>query len=140
MNDALLIQGAYAQVRIREPEGERTLGERISVGGATADVVVPGVEAGGALAIERRKGIWVVAPASAAVIRFNGRPLTSARDLRRHDVLALGDAQVLAPQQRTEKYAIAQCADDVSTHAALCSCSRSSPPGSSRLDLAGKTG
>src|SRR5207237_6370233 len=95
MNDALLIQGAYAQVRIREPEGERTLGERISVGGATADVVVPGVEAGGALAIERRKGLWVAAPASAAAIRFNGRPLTSARDLRRHDVLALGDAQVV---------------------------------------------
>ena len=97
MNDAVLIQGAYAQVRIREPEGERTLGERISVGGATADVVVPGVEAGGALAIERRKGLWVAAPssASAATIRFNGRPLTSARDLRRHDVLALGDAQVV---------------------------------------------
>jgi formylglycine-generating enzyme required for sulfatase activity len=34
-------------------------------------------------------------PASDVRVRFNGRLLTAPRDLRRHDVLAIGDAQVI---------------------------------------------
>ena len=33
-------------------------------------------------------------PAPGAVVRFNGRPLPGERDLRRDDVLSIGDAQV----------------------------------------------
>src|SRR6267378_4973121 len=96
MSDAALLKpGAYAQIRIREPAGERILGETISIGGTEADVVVPGVVPGPALSIERRKGVWVAEPVSGALLRFNGRPLTSARDLRRDDVLAVGDAQII---------------------------------------------
>lgn len=86
--------GAYAQVRVREPVGERVLGETITIGGVGAQIVVPGVEPGTALLIERHKGVWVVEP-SAAPVRFNGRRLTTARDLRRDDTLALGDAQIV---------------------------------------------
>src|ERR1700722_15099864 len=86
---------AYAQVRIREPLGERVLGERTTIGGIGSDIVVPGVEAEVALTIERRKGIWVAEPAGNAV-RFNGRPLTAPRDLRRADTLTVGAAQVVA--------------------------------------------
>lgn len=86
--------GAYAQVRVREPAGERVLGETISIGGVGAEIVVPGVEPGFALSMERHKGVWVVEP-TAAPVRFNGRLLTAARDLRRDDTLALGDAQVV---------------------------------------------
>jgi hypothetical protein len=85
---------AYAQLRVREPLGERTLGERTTVGAAGCDIVVPGVSPEGALAIERRKGVWVIEPGGKGV-RFNGRPLTGSRDLRRGDVLTLGDAQLV---------------------------------------------
>ena len=85
---------AYAQVRVREPLGERILGERITVGGAGSDIVVPAVAPEVALVIERRKGVWVIEPAGKAV-RCNGRPVAGPCDLRRGDTLALGDAQVV---------------------------------------------
>jgi hypothetical protein len=90
---------AYAQVRVREPLGERVLGESVSIGGpdpqgTDPDVVVPGAAPGRALTIERRKAVWVVEPAARAV-RFNGKPLTGARDLNKNDTLSLGDAQIV---------------------------------------------
>jgi hypothetical protein len=88
---------AYAQVRVREPLGERVFGERTTVGGAGSDIVVPGVASEIAFTIERRKGVWVIEPASNAV-RFNGRPLARPGDLRRGDALALGDAQVVVTE------------------------------------------
>src|SRR5207253_4772895 len=95
MNDGVSMQpGAWGQVRVREPAGERVLGETLSIGGTGADVVVPGVEAGAALSVRRLKGLWLVQPAPGAVVRFNGRPLPGERDLRRDDVLSIGDAQV----------------------------------------------
>ena len=84
---------AYAQVRVREPLGERIFGENISIGGTDSDVVVPGANPGPALAIERRKGVWVLEPRGKAA-RVNGRSLTSSRDLCKGDVLALGEAQI----------------------------------------------
>jgi hypothetical protein len=84
----------YAQVRVREPLGERILGERISIGGADSDVLVPGAGSGAAFIIERRKGIWVAEP-SEKTVRFNGRPLAAACELRCGDTLALGDAQIV---------------------------------------------
>lgn len=92
---ALASANTYAQVRVREPIGERTLGETPTIGGEGSDIVVPGVGPGIAVQIERRKGVWIVSPASDARVRFDGRVLRSARDLRRHDVLAIGDAQVI---------------------------------------------
>jgi hypothetical protein len=84
---------AYAQVRVREPLGERVLGEAISIGGVGSDVVVPGWGDGPACTIQRRKGVWVAEGGGA--IRFNGRPLRSPCDLRRSDTLALGEAQIV---------------------------------------------
>src|SRR5579864_8105539 len=84
----------YAQLRVREPLGERVLGERTTVGGAGSDIVVPGIAPEIAAVIERRKGVWVIEPAGKAV-RCNGRLLTGPCDLRRGDALALGDAQLV---------------------------------------------
>ena len=95
MSDLVSVRSTtYAQVRVREPLGERTLGETVSVGGEGADIVVPGVDAGPAFTIERRKGVWVVEPRT-KIVRANGRPFIESRDLRKHDTLALGDAQIV---------------------------------------------
>src|ERR1700681_2872240 len=95
MNDGVSMQpGAWGQVRVREPAGERVLGETLSIGGTGSDVVVPGVDPGAALSIRRRSGLWLVQTTPGAVVRFNGRPLSGERDLRRDDVLSVGDAQV----------------------------------------------
>ena len=95
MNNGVSMQpAAWGQVRVREPAGERVLGETLTIGGAGSDVVVPGVPAGAALSIRRSSGVWLVEPASGASLRFNGRPLDAERDLRREDVLSVGDAQV----------------------------------------------
>jgi formylglycine-generating enzyme required for sulfatase activity len=104
MNDAALSKpGAYAQIRVREPAGERTLGASLSLGGEGSDVVVPGVPPGTALTIERREGEWVAVPTEGgSPSRFDGRPFTSARELHRDDVLSVGDAQVvIADDSRT---------------------------------------
>src|SRR4029077_8858576 len=94
MNDGVSMQpGAWGQVRVREPAGERVLGETLSIGGTGSDVVVPGVHAGAALSVRRRAGLWLVQPAPGAVVRFNGRPLSGERDLRRDDVLSVGGAE-----------------------------------------------
>jgi PEGA domain-containing protein len=88
---------AYAQVRVREPLGERVLGETTSIGGMGSDITVPGIDSGAVFTIQRRKGIWVADPAieGSRVIHLNGQPLRSACDLRRGDTLALGDAQIV---------------------------------------------
>jgi len=105
MNDAALSKpGAYAQIRVREPAGERTLGASLSLGGEGSDVIVPGVPAGTALTIERREGEWVAVPTEggSSSLRFDGRPLKSPRDLHKDDVLSVGDAQVVvADDSRT---------------------------------------
>jgi formylglycine-generating enzyme required for sulfatase activity len=96
MTDAALTNAStYAQVRVREPIGDRTFGETPTIGGEGADIVVPGVGAGPAIQIDRRKGVWVTHPVNDARVRFDGRLLTGPRDLRRHDVLAIGEAQVI---------------------------------------------
>ena len=96
MNDAALTRtGAYAQIRVREPAGERTLGSELSVGAEGADVVVPGIETGPALRIWRRQAVWVAEPTAEHEVRLDGRPLVGTRDLRRGDVLAVGEAQVV---------------------------------------------
>jgi hypothetical protein len=93
---ASIRSAAYAQVRVREPLGERVLGETTSIGGVGSDVVVPGVDSGTACTVQRRKGVWVAEGISA--IRLNGRPLRSPWDLRRGDTLALGEAQIVVTE------------------------------------------
>jgi hypothetical protein len=90
---------AYAQVRVREPLGERVLGESVSIGGAdpeghNPDLLVPGAAAGRAATVERRKGVWVLEPLTRK-LRFNGQTLTGSCDLRRNDTLHVGDAQIV---------------------------------------------
>jgi formylglycine-generating enzyme required for sulfatase activity len=92
---ALAGASSYAQVRVREPMGSRTHGETPTIGGEGSDIVVPGVGPEVAVQIERRRGTWIVHLASDVRVRCNGRLLTTPRDLRRHDVLAVGDAQII---------------------------------------------
>jgi formylglycine-generating enzyme required for sulfatase activity len=100
MNDAALSKpGAYAHVRVREPAGERTLGTSVSVGGdggeQRAEIIVPGAASGIGVTIERRGADWVATPAPGAAVRFDGRPLSRARELHKDDVLSVGDAQIV---------------------------------------------
>ena len=60
MNELALKPGAYAQIRVREPAGERTFGGSLTIGGEGADIVVPGTAAGPALRLEWRDRQWVV--------------------------------------------------------------------------------
>src|SRR5256885_16249294 len=94
MNDGASMQsGAWGQVRVREPAGERVLGETLSIGGTGSEVVVPGVDPGAALSVRRLKGLWLGQPAPGAVGRFNGRAPSGERDLRRGDGVSVGDGQ-----------------------------------------------
>ena len=94
MNDATASRpAAYAQIRIREPAGERTLSERLTIGGEGAEVVVPGVSQN-AVRIERREGEWVAIPQPGANVRFDGHVLIAPRALHRNDMLSVGDAQL----------------------------------------------
>jgi formylglycine-generating enzyme required for sulfatase activity len=77
-------QPVVGQIRIHEPAGERSLGERATIGGEGADVVVPGVDAV-AWIIERRKGEWIATPQTGSM---------SPRELRKYDALNVGDAQL----------------------------------------------
>jgi hypothetical protein len=89
---------AYAQVRVREPLGERVLGDTVSLGGednaSPTDVLLPGAAPGPAAVIERRKGIWIIEP-RAKTVRFNGRALTEYCDLHKNDTLSIADAQIV---------------------------------------------
>ena len=87
--------GAFAQIRIQEPAGERTMDPPLSIGGVGADVVVPGIEDGPAVRVDRREGVWAAQNQGSAAVRFDGRPMRESRDLRRGDVIAVGDAQVI---------------------------------------------
>jgi formylglycine-generating enzyme required for sulfatase activity len=94
MTDAALTSAStYAQVRVREPIGDRTFGETPTIGGEGANIVVPGAHPGVAVQIDRRKGVWIAH--SPSKIRFNGCLSAGSRDLRRHDVFAVGDAQII---------------------------------------------
>jgi len=96
MTDAALTSAStYAQVRVREPIGDRIFGETPTIGGEGANIVVPGAHPGPAVQIDRRKGVWIAHSLSEAKVRFNGRLLAGPRDLRRHDVFAVGDAQII---------------------------------------------
>jgi formylglycine-generating enzyme required for sulfatase activity len=97
MSDAAVIKpgASYAQIRVNEPAGERSFGERLSIGGDGADIVVPGTPPGPALIIERREADWWATPEAGAAVRFDGRPLTRTRELHRDDVLSIGDAQLV---------------------------------------------
>ncbi|HZO21778.1 MAG TPA: PEGA domain-containing protein [Steroidobacteraceae bacterium] len=89
---------SYAQVRVREPAGERILGDRPTLGGLGADVVVPGAGTGAAIQFERQDGTWVALSAGDSRVQIDGVPLRGARDLRRQDVLRVGDAQIIVSE------------------------------------------
>jgi len=94
MSERSVSAPARAQVLLHEPAGARTLESRVTVGGPGAQVIVPGAQPGAALSIERHEGAWSVAVSGASPVRLDGRVLTGTRDLRRGDVLGLGEAQL----------------------------------------------
>ncbi len=90
------------QTRITEPLGERSAVLPLTLGGAGADVRIPGLEAT-ALVLEERGGQWFARPAADAGVTRNGVALTEATVLDAGDVLALGEAQLVAwPGERIE--------------------------------------
>src|SRR5207244_416520 len=75
MNNGVSMQpAAWGQVRVREPAGERVLGETLTIGGAGSDVVVPGVpagpRAGARVRATRASAKWLGWLAAAAVVAF----------------------------------------------------------------------
>ncbi|HVO47130.1 MAG TPA: PEGA domain-containing protein [Steroidobacteraceae bacterium] len=84
-----------AEIRIREPAGERLFQDSVTLGGTGADIVVPGAAAGAALQIERHETVWTARPLGEAHPRLNGQHLAAPRSLGRHDVITIGDAQVV---------------------------------------------
>jgi hypothetical protein len=69
---------------------ERTL----RVGGRGAQIIVPGVDEGYALQIERRDAAWTLTGHGAATAHLDGRVLAGVRDLRLGDVISLGEAHI----------------------------------------------
>ena len=88
-------------VRILEPLGERVATLPLALGGAGADLVLPGVDAAG-ITLEDRGGQWYAHPAAGAAATLNGLPLQSATLLDGGDVLVLGDAQIRVQPARGE--------------------------------------
>jgi formylglycine-generating enzyme required for sulfatase activity len=90
-----------ATTRILEPLGARTASLPLTFGGPGADVRIPGLEVVG-LVLEELGGQWFARPAGAGVTR-NGIALNEAAALDAGDVIALGEAQLVAwPGERIE--------------------------------------
>jgi formylglycine-generating enzyme required for sulfatase activity len=88
--------------RILEPLGVRTASLPLTLGGSGADVRIPGLEAV-ALVLEERSGQWFARPIGGAGVTRNGMALHEAAALDAGDVLALGEAQLVAwPGDRLE--------------------------------------
>ncbi|MBV8742535.1 MAG: PEGA domain-containing protein, partial [Sinobacteraceae bacterium] len=85
----------HAEVRVREPLGERLFVDALGAGGEGADLVLPGCAAGAAMHIARRQGAWTVKALAVSPVRVNGQSLLDERHLTLHDVLAAGDAQLI---------------------------------------------
>lgn len=79
-------------LRVTEPAGERALSLPLSIGGAGATVLVPGVAAGQATQLDCRDGLWLLTPHPGFSLRVNGALQRSAAELRPGDVFTIGDA------------------------------------------------
>jgi formylglycine-generating enzyme required for sulfatase activity len=90
-----------AEVRIREPLGERAAALPLVLGGEGAALPVPGMSTHG-LTIEGRDGQWLVRPATGAEATLNGMPLVEATTLDAADVIGIGAAQVVVHPERGE--------------------------------------
>ena len=90
-----------AAARILEPLGERAATLPLALGGAGADLVVPGA-AGIALRLESRGGQWVVRPEAGCAATLNGQPLREPAVLDAADVIGLGAAQIIVQPARME--------------------------------------
>ncbi len=85
----------HAEVRVREPLGERLFVDALGAGGEGADLVLPGCASGNAMHIARRQGAWTAGAVGVSPVRVNGQLLLEERHLTLHDVLAIGDAQLI---------------------------------------------
>ena len=81
-------------ISVVEPLGERAFGAVITLGGADADVLVPGAAAGAMLRIERSGSAWTARALGNDPLTLDGRALERARDLHRGDVVGLGEARI----------------------------------------------
>lgn len=84
-----------ARIVLREPLGEREWATPLLIGGEGSDVLVPGESGVGALRIERDPSDWRVSASDTAVVQLNGERLRAPRELRRGDVLRVGDADIV---------------------------------------------
>jgi formylglycine-generating enzyme required for sulfatase activity len=83
-----------AAVQVREPLGARTAQLPLQLGGAGADLVLPGIERLAAT-LEGVAGRWQLRPGPAASLTLNGMALREPAMLDEGDVVALGSAQLL---------------------------------------------
>lgn len=80
---------------VRESLGVRELATPVSVAGRDAQVLVPGVAAGGRLELLRREETWWLRSAAGTPVRINGRSAAGERELATGDVIAFGAAQLV---------------------------------------------
>lgn len=91
-----------ATTRILEPLGARAAALPLTLGGPGADVRIPGLQVVG-LVLEERGGQWFARPTADVGVTRNGVALNEAAALDAGDVIALGDAQLVAwPGERIE--------------------------------------
>ncbi len=88
------------RVELQEPIGARTLSAPLTVGGAGADIVVPGVGEGASLQIENVGSSWLVFATAGRGGVLNALKIVEAsaangRDLQAGDVIELGDARIV---------------------------------------------
>ena len=88
-----------ATLRVREPLGERNVAPPVTLGtAAEATIRVPAGAAAAEAVVQievREQGSWYAVAAADAEVVLNGERLSSARELRSGDVIAVGDAQAL---------------------------------------------
>jgi formylglycine-generating enzyme required for sulfatase activity len=90
-----------AEVRIHEPLGERAAVLPLVLGGAGADLAVPGLLAQ-ALSIEGSDGQWLARPAPDAAVTLNGMPMVEPSALDAADVIGIGAAQIVVHPARRD--------------------------------------
>jgi formylglycine-generating enzyme required for sulfatase activity len=79
---------------LHEPLGMRALQLPVTVGGAEAQIQMPGV-VGIALKVYEQAGQWWIQALSEEALRLNGMPMTQPTAVADADVLQLGDGQLI---------------------------------------------
>ncbi|MEO7773564.1 MAG: PEGA domain-containing protein [Steroidobacteraceae bacterium] len=83
-----------SDILILEPAGERRVVLPLRIGGADAEVLVPGVAAPAVLQLSHEDAQWRIAPLQGAQALLDGQPLRGSQELVDGDVVGFGAAQL----------------------------------------------